>query len=73
MSIEVKPGRWRLRGGDEAIVVYDARVKGWTWRGHLCSNGAAMSWSRGGLFAVGHSKWDLVEYRGPEEPVGGDS
>jgi len=68
MSIEVKPGRWRLRGGAEAVVVYNARVEGWTWRGHLCENGDAMSWSRGGLFALRPSEWDLIEYLGPEEP-----
>ena len=74
MSIEVKPGRWRTRGGGVAIV--DKReddCPGYPWFG-TDSDGCAINWQESGRWlAWGPSIEDLVEYLGPEEPVGGAS
>lgn len=67
MSVKVKPGRWQMRSGDEAVVCHDAQIKGWTWRGYLCKSGIPASWTKSGLFDTGQTKWDLVKYLGPEE------
>ena len=75
MSIQVKPGRWRERGGGIAIVkewLHPATEFRWFGRdslgwSSLWDNDG--SWLRPGL----QHKHDLIEYLGPEEPqVGGE-
>ena len=63
MSIEVKPGRWRMRNG-ELVIVEDGSGKGlWPWRGHV--SGAVMSWAADGRYLWVEGPHDLVEYYGP--------
>lgn len=66
MGIEVKPGRWQMRNGEMAKVLYDGGMMAWPWRGLW--NGHVMTWSRGGMFGMAPGPMDLVEYLGPEEP-----
>ncbi len=74
MSIEVKPGRWRLRNGRSAIVEDREGHRLHPWRGRD-DNGVRYSWGdRGEWFHVSdRSAFDLVEYLGPEEQTGGES
>ena len=69
MSIEVKPGRWRMRSG-KTVTVEDREGKPlYPWRGRD-DNGIRYSWrDDGGWFSNTHrAPFDLVEYLGPEEP-----
>ena len=65
MSIEVKLGRWRLRGGEIAIVVDNGGSDPWRWRGRLIMCNRSMSWATDGRFAMSQGLHDLVEYLGP--------
>lgn len=70
MSVQVKPGRWRLRNGEVATVLYDGGFMAWPWCGRL--DGHVMTWSRGGMFGMVAGPMDLVEYLGPAEETGGE-
>lgn len=70
MSIEVKPGRWKLRNGGEAIVLCHGGMMAWPWRGLM--DGHVMSWSWDGMFGMVPGPFDLVEYVGPVEETGGE-
>jgi hypothetical protein len=69
MSIEVKPGRWRMRGGQIAIVEDRDGHRLHAWRGRD-NSGVRCSWGdRGEWFHLStRSAFDLVEYLGPEQP-----
>jgi hypothetical protein len=69
MSIEVKPGRWRMRGGQIAIVEDRDGHRLHPWIGRD-SSGVRCSWGdRGEWFLLStRSAFDLVEYLGPEQP-----
>ena len=69
MSVQVKPGRWKLRNGGEATVLYDGGFMAWPWCGLF--EGHVMSWSRRGMFGMVEGPMDLVEYLGPVEETGG--
>lgn len=66
MSIKVKPGRWRTRGGQIAIV--EGRSSSghgfWEWCGRL-ENDRGASWATDGRFASEEGPSDLVEFLGP--------
>ena len=64
MSIKVKPGRWRTRDGEVAIVEHDSGKGLWPWRGKVL--GTAMSWAADGRYLWIEGLHDLVEYLGPE-------
>ena len=70
MSIHVKPGRWQLRNGEVATVLYDGGLVAWPWRG--LHDGHVMTWSRIGMFGTAPGRFDLVEYLGPLEETGGE-
>lgn len=63
---EVKPGRWRTRGGGEAIVEDNGNGGFWPWRGRLATGGR-MTWASDGQFALTESLSDLVEFLGEIE------
>ena len=62
----MKPGRWRMRSGETAVVVDRDGMMAWPWRG--LGNGHVMTWSRNGMFGMAPGPFDLIEYLGPEEP-----
>ena len=66
MSIEVKPGRWRTRGGSEAIVEDSGGHDSWPWRGRLATGGR-MTWASDGRYALTDGLSDLVEFLGEIE------
>lgn len=69
MSIEVKPGRWRMRCG-KTVTVEDREGNPYhPWRGRD-DGGVRYSWQdNGAWFSSTHQQvFDLVEYLGPEEP-----
>ena len=73
MSIKVKPGRWRTRGGDEAIVRHSMRFSPgdfalrFVWIGFI--EQFAEYWDDKGLCrSYSLSPNDIIEYLGPEEP-----
>ena len=68
MSIEVKPGRWRMRNGETVIVVDYNGVFRWPWRGYHERDQQPASWARDGQWGGAQGPFDLVEYLGPEEP-----
>ena len=77
MSIEVKPGRWRMRGNGEAIVKHSIRREPgelairFVWVGFI--GGFTEYWDEQGLCRrYSLSLHDLVEYLGPEEQAGGE-
>ena len=74
MSIEVKPGRWRMRGGQIAIVEDRDGHRLHPWIGRDSSK-VRCSWGdRGEWFLLStRSAFDLVEYLGPEQQTGGES
>jgi len=69
MSTYVKTGRWKLQNGEVATVLYDGGLMARPWLGLL--DGHVMTWSRGGMFGMAQGPFDLVEYLGPLEEVGG--
>ena len=70
MSIEVKPGRWRTRGGGEAIVEDNDSGGSWPWRGRSASGGR-MTWASDGRYALTEGLSDLVAFLGePEDDPG---
>lgn len=71
MSVQVRPGQWRLRNGGVATVLYDGGLMAWPWCGLM--DGHVMTWSRGGMFGMATGPFDLVEYLGPVEETGGES
>ena len=74
MSIELKPGRWRMRYGQIAIVEEREGAPLYPWRGRD-EGGIRYSWKDDGAwFDSSHrAPFDLVEYLGPKEPAGGAS
>jgi hypothetical protein len=85
MSVQVKPGRWKLRNGGEAIVeenlsehLSDKRLP---WSGRILRSLADADichvfsfWTETGRWSLQfESCWDLVEYLGPAEQTGGVS
>ena len=74
MGIEVKPGHWRQRDGRLAVVRWLSPLDRWPWKGHD-ADGEWSSWQDDGHCLTRHhpDDADLVEYLGPEEPVGGAS
>jgi hypothetical protein len=70
VSIEVKPGRWRMRNGRVVEVVAKDGSPAWPWRGHG-EHGEGLSWSQFGTWGVVQGPFDLAEYLGPEEQTGG--
>ena len=66
MSIEVKPGRWRTRGGSEAIVEDNGGGGLWPWRGRSASGGR-MTWASDGRYFLSEGPSDLVELLGETE------
>ena len=75
MSIEVKPGRWRERGGGIATVEeWSHPTLGYQWFGRDSRNWPSLWDNHGSWLRPGHQHdHDLIEYLGPEEPVGGES
>lgn len=78
MSVQVKPGRWRTRGGGEATVRHCIRrspgefARRFVWIGFIGE--FAEYWDEQGLCrSYSLSLHDLVEYLGPLEEVGGES
>jgi len=71
VSIEVKPGRWRMRSGETAVVVDRDGVFAWPWTGYGEQTGHAMSWARDGRWHPVAGPLDLVEYLGHAEQSGG--
>ena len=70
MSIKVKPGRWRTRGGGEAIVEDNGGGGFWPWRGRSASGGR-MTWASDGRYFLSDGPSDLVEFLGePEHDIG---
>jgi len=69
MSVEVKPGRWRLRNGKTATVEDRVGNGLHPWRGRD-SNGVRYTWGDSGLWLddAQQTPYDLIEYLGPEEP-----
>ena len=69
MSIEVKPGRWRMRNGKTAIVEDREGNSDHPWRGRDDS-GLRYTWGDEGNWfdASEREPFDLIEYLGPEEP-----
>ena len=63
MSIEVKPGRWRTRGGGVAIVEDRGGDHIWPWRGRLATGGR-MTWASDGRYALTGGLSELVEFLG---------
>ena len=72
MSIQVKPGRWRMRYGKTATVEGRDGNPLHPWRGRD-DGGVRYSWQDdGGWFSNTHrTPFDLVEYLGSEEQTGG--
>ena len=72
MSIEVKPGHWRMYNGNLAIVEDREGKPLYPWRGRD-DGGIRYSWrDDGGWFSGTYrAPFDLVEYLGPEEPQAG--
>ncbi len=77
MSIQVKPGRWRTRGGAEAIVRHGIRrspgdfALRFVWIGFV--GGCAEYWGDDGLCRpYSLLPDDLIEYLGPLEETGGE-
>ena len=70
MSVQVKPGRWRMRNGGEAVILYHGGMMAWPWRGLMDSH--VMTWSCDGMFGMVAGPNDLVEYLGPLEEVGAE-
>ncbi len=71
MSIEVKPGRWRMRNGETVIVVDYNGVFQWPWRGYCERDQQPASWARDGQWGGTQGAFDLIEYLGPEKQPGG--
>ena len=69
MSIEVKPGRWRMRCG-KIVIVEDREGKPlYPWRGRDDCEMRYTWRDDGAWFSSSHrTPFDLVEYLGPEEP-----
>ena len=69
MSIQVKPGRWRLRNGKTATVEGRKGNGMHPWRGRD-DNGVRYTWSADGSWfdRSDREAFDLIEYLGPEEP-----
>ncbi len=74
MSVEVKPGRWRLRNGKTATVEDRVGNGLHPWRGRD-NNGVRYTWSDDGSWfdCSDPEAFDLIEYLGPKEPAGGES
>ena len=72
MSIEVKPGRWRMRCGKIAIVEDREGKPLYPWQGRD-DRGVWYSWQDDGAWFSGtyRTPFDLIEYLEPEEPAGG--
>ena len=71
MSIEVKPGRWRMRGGGEAIVEDNGGRGPWPWQGRLATGGR-MTWASDGRCFLAENPGDLVEFlEEAEDDLGG--
>ena len=69
MSIEVKPGRWRMRCG-KTVIVEDREGKPlYPWQGRD-DGGIRYSWKDDGAWVSNthRTPFDLVEYLDPEEP-----
>ena len=69
MSIELKPGRWRMRCG-KTVAVEDREGKPlYPWRGRD-DGGVRYSWKDSGAWVDSSMQavFDLVEYLGPEKP-----
>ena len=71
MSIEVKPGRWRMRCGETAVVIDRDGPFAWPWRGYAEQSRGVMSWASDGRWHPVAGPEDLVEYLGPAEQTGG--
>ena len=74
MSVQVKPGRWRERGGGIAIVEERSHPALWyQWFGRDSLNWPSL-WAADGLWLRPGQQHDhdLVEYLGPEEQMGGE-
>ena len=71
MSIQVKPGRWRMRNDETAIVTDRDGVFSWPWQGYHERDRQPTSWAPDGRWGPVVGPHDLVEYLGPEEPTGG--
>jgi hypothetical protein len=68
VSVEVKPGRWRLRNDEIAVVIGRTLVRAWPWLGYGLRDRQLRSWAADGRWGPIPGPWDLVEYLGPEEP-----
>ena len=69
MSIDLKPGRWRMRCG-KTVIVEDREGKPlYPWRG-VDDKGLRFSWKDNGAWvdSTTQAVFDLVAYIGPEEP-----
>ena len=67
MSIHVKPGRWRTRGGGEVMIEdNESGSDSWPWRGRLATGGR-MTWASDGRYFMTESLSDLVEFLGETE------
>ena len=72
MSVEVKPGRWRMRN-DEIAVVTERFSLFRCWGGYHLRDRQPASWVIDGRWGPVSGPFDLVEYLGPEEQTGGES
>ena len=74
MSIQVKPGRWRMRCGKTVIVEDREGKPDYPWRGRD-DGGVRYSWKDNGawFFNARRTPFDIIEYLGPEEQTGGES
>ena len=68
MSIEVKPGRWRLRNDEIAVITERIQSCAWPWSGYHLRDRQLTSWDPDGRWGPIPGPFDLDEYLGPEEP-----
>ena len=69
MSVEVKPGRWRMRNDEIAVITERVSFfSAWPWSGYYLRDRQMTNWDPDGRWGPIPGPWDLVEYLGPEEP-----
>lgn len=69
MSVQVKPGRWRMRC-KKTVIVEGREGNGMhPWRGRD-DNGVRYTWTDDGSWfeRSDRASFDLIEYLGPEQP-----
>lgn len=68
MSVEVKPGRWRMRNDEIVVITERIPLSPWPWRGYGVRDRQPTSWAPDGRWGPVPGPFDLDKYLGPEEP-----